>query len=264
MKATENDQPDTWSAEQYSKFEQERNRPVVDLLAQVPLKRAAYVIDIGCGPGNSTQLLQYKFPAAHIGGIDSSAGMISAARLRLPAASFAVTAIENWVTGRKYDVILANASLQWVGDHEHIFPSLIEKLGPGGCLAVQMPDNQDEPAHRLMRKVAQAGSWATKLQQAPGRLRRHEAAWYYQLLLNRASHVNIWRTTYYHQLAAGPPAIVEWFKGTGLRPYLDPLDDGEKEEFLLRYTSEIEQAYPAMPGGGVLLPFPRLFLVATR
>ena len=162
-------------------------------------------------------------------------------------------------------MILANAVLQWIPGHETLMPALIERLSPGGALAVQVPDNLDEPSHRLMREIAGAGPWAAKLKDAAkARAERHGAEWYFRLLRAHASHVDVWRTTYYHPLAGGAHAIVEWVKGTGLRPFIDPLDESEREAYLARYEAAIAKAYPAEADGTVLLPFPRLFFVATR
>ena len=161
-------------------------------------------------------------------------------------------------------MILANAVLQWIPDHETLFPALMAKLGPGGALAVQMPDNLDEPSHRLMGEVASNGPWGAKLRDAAGaRTERHLADWYFRLLRTHAPRVDIWRTTYFHPLA-GAHAVVEWLKGTGLRPFLDPLDESERKAFLARYEAAVAKAYPAEADGTVLLPFPRLFVVAMR
>jgi len=255
----------SWSATQYSKFEAERNRPIRDLLANIPNATVATAADIGCGPGNSTELLQARFPDARVTGMDSSADMIEAARKRLPDLDFELDDIATWHNSGPFDVIFANASLQWVPDHATLFPALIAKLAPGGSLAVQMPDNLDEPAHRLMRLTAADGPWAAKLANAANaRAVRHDADWYYRALGDSVTAIDIWRTTYHHPLAGGANAVVEWFKGTGLRPFLGPLDAAEQQAFLARYESHVAEAYPALPDGTVLLPFPRLFIVATR
>jgi trans-aconitate 2-methyltransferase len=254
----------TWSAAQYVKFEEERTRPVRDLVARIPIAEVLSAADIGCGPGNSTEILRERYPQARIIGLDSSSDMIEAARKRIPDIAFEVADIRGWRPKEPLDVILANAVLQWVPDHEVRFPALMAKLGPRGALAVQMPDNLDEPSHRLMRDVASNGPWVAKLRDAAAaRAERHPADWYFRLLRAHAARVDVWRTTYFHPLA-GAPAIVEWLKGTGLRPFLDPLDESEREAFLARYEEAIAKAYPAETDGAVLLPFPRLFVVATR
>lgn len=252
-----------WHAQQYLLFENERTRPVRDLLAAVPATEVRSAVDIGCGPGNSTETLAARVPGAAISGLDSSADMIAAARQRLPQFQFDVSDISTWDAPGPYDLILANAVLQWVPDHERLFPALVKKLAPGGSLAVQMPDNLDEPAHRLLREVAMDGPWAEKLKGVE-RTMRHHASWYYGLLKPLCARVDVWRTTYHHPLAGGAAAVVEWFKGSALRPFLAGLDAAEQQAFLQRYQDEIANAYPALADGTVLLPFPRLFVVATR
>lgn len=254
-----------WSAKQYTAFEDERTRPVRDLLAAVPGQAASAAVDLGCGPGNSTELLLRRFPGAEVTGLDSSPDMIAAAQARLPQLRFQVADIAAWDAAGPFDAILANAVLHWLPDHAGLLPRLAAKLAPGGSLAVQMPDNLDEPAHRLMREVAAEGPWAAKLARAAA---AREAVgtpdWYYGVLRPHCARVDVWRTTYHHLLPGGADGIVEWFKGSGLRPFLAPLDAAETAGFLAEYRSRIAGAYPALPDGSVLLPFPRLFLVATR
>jgi trans-aconitate 2-methyltransferase len=256
----------TWSAAQYTKFEGERTRPVRDLLAAVPLMGARSAVDLGCGPGNSTELLAARFPDARVRGLDSDADMIAAARKRLPAVSFELADIGTWVerqAAASENVILANAVLQWLPDHEALLPALAGKLVAGGCLAVQMPDNLSEPAQVAMREIAAEGPWHDRLAKAGDvRCPIGTADWYFGVLRPHCSRVDVWRTTYYHPLA-GAAAVVQWFKGSGLRPFLEPLDPDEKAEYLARYTALIERAHPPAADGTVLLPFPRLFIVAT-
>jgi trans-aconitate 2-methyltransferase len=255
----------SWSARQYTSFEAERTRPVRDLLHALPPGAVRRAVDLGCGPGNSTELLAAAFPSAMVTGLDSSTDMIETARKRLPALRFDQTDIRTWDDSGPFDVILANASLQWVPDHAALMPRLAGKLAESGSLAVQMPDNLDEPAHRLMREVASAGPWAGKLGgAADARAPRLPAEWYYALLRPHVTRVDVWRTTYHHVLAGGTDAVVEWFKGSGLRPFLTPLDATETEGFLTAYRAALVDAYPPLPDGSVLLPFPRLFFVATR
>jgi trans-aconitate 2-methyltransferase len=261
----------SWSAKQYVAFEDERTRPVRDLLAALPPIEARAAIDLGCGPGNSTEALAGCYPQAQVAGIDSSADMIAAARRRLPHIRFAVEELQSWTKSDRaedrvpFDVILANAVLQWVPDHAALLPALIERLAPRGALAVQMPDNLDEPAHRLMREIAAEGPWAAKLAaSSAARPLLGSAAWYYELLRPVCSKVDLWRTTYYHFLPGGAQAVVEWFKGSGLHPFLEPLNDAERNAYLERYTAAIARAYPPGAHGGVLLPFPRMFMTAIR
>ena len=255
----------SWSAKQYVAFEDERTRPARDLLAAIPAVEARSVIDIGCGPGNSTELLVERFADATVRGVDSSSDMIDAARKRLPSLQFDTVDIGIWSERGPFDVIFANAVLQWLPDHAALLPSLVGKLSEGGSLAIQMPDTLEQPSHRLMREVATSGPWASKLADAAGqRTEIASASDYYSMLRPHCARVDVWRTTYHHPLADGASGVVEWFKGSGLRPFLGPLEAGERAEFLQRYLAAIEQAYPALEDGSVLLPFPRLFIVATR
>lgn len=256
----------SWDATQYTRFEAERNRPIHDLLAQLPRDGVRTAVDIGCGPGNSTELVLARYPQAQVVGMDSSPEMVEAARKRLPHIGFEVADITGWRhPGGPVDLIFANAVLQWVPDHARVLPALIGQLAPGGTLAVQMPDNLKEPAHLLMREVAVNGPWAPKVAQA--RKQRDATPgidWYFRVLREAGATVDIWRTTYHHQLPGGAAAVVEWFKGSGLRPFLQPLDDAEKAAFLARYEEKLAQAYTVFDDGIVLLPFPRLFFVARR
>jgi trans-aconitate 2-methyltransferase len=254
-----------WSPEQYAKFEQERTRPVADLLAQIKSETVKAAADIGCGPGNSTEILHLHFPQAVITGIDMSPEMIEAARKRLPRIRFEIANIQDWSASGPFDVILASAALHWVPSHELLLPKLVAKLSYGGSLAVQIPDNLDEPVHRIISDIATTGAWAQKLTAASkAGANRHSAEWYFDVLHKIANEVNIWRTIYYHVLPGGATDITEWFKGTALRPYLDLLDTDEVPRFLGGFQHAIAKAYPAMSDGSILLPFPRLFFVATR
>lgn len=249
-----------WSAAHYSRFEAERTRPARDLVAAIPLDHARSAVDLGCGPGNSTQVLLARYPDARVTGIDNAPDMIQAARARLPHVAFETADIAHWHASQPIDVLLANASLQWLPHHDTLYPRLLRQLAPNGCLAVQTPDNLDEPPHRIARQLAAAPQWAATL----GHVRhpdRHPAAWYYALLAPLCARVDVWRTTYHHPLP-DHAAVVDWFTATGLQPYLAPLDATQRQTFLAQYLHAIADAMPALPDGTVLLPFPRLFVIA--
>jgi trans-aconitate 2-methyltransferase len=253
-----------WDANQYLKFEDERTRPARDLLAQVPHADARFVYDLGCGPGNSTGLLAARFPHAQITGLDSSAEMLRQARKNLPAIRFEEADLATWTPSEPAEVLFANAVFQWVPDHTSVLQRLLANMPQGGVLAVQMPDNLDEPTHILMREIAAQGAWVEKIAaQNLTRAALLEPAYYYDLLQPYAAKLDIWHTIYNHVLADAV-AIVEWVMGTGLRPYLAPLDVTEKADYLAAYTEAIAQAYPPHIDGRVLLRFPRLFIVAVR
>ena len=249
-----------WSSRQYRRFEDERTRPARDLVAAITLDAVQVAVDLGCGPGNSTEILAARYPTASIQGIDSAQDMIDAARERLPHVDFEVADIAHWQAPRGVEVILANASLQWLPDHARLYPHLVTQLVPGGCLAVQTPDNLSEPPHQVAQALAASARWSDRI----GHVRhpqRHDAPWYYALLKPLCTRVDVWRTTYHHPLP-GHAAVVEWFKGSALQPYLAPLDEAERADFLAQYLEGIARAMPALADGTVLLPFPRLFVVA--
>ena len=256
-----------WSAIQYSLFEDERTRAVRDLLAAVPPRSVRHATDLGCGPGNSTEVLRGQHPDAMVVALDSDSDMIDKARQRrrlcVPQVRCEVGDIASWSASEPQDLIVANASLQWVPDHGTLYPHLVRQLTEGGNLAVQTPDNIDEPAHRQLREIASQGPWAHKFVDfsLPP---RHNAAFYYDLLSPLCARVDVWRTTYHHPLTGGAEAVVEWFKGSALRPYLARLDEREQADFLQLYLQAMQHDYPPASDGKVLLPFPRLFLVATR
>lgn len=254
-----------WNPALYRRFEDERTRPAADLLARVPLASPRTVFDLGCGPGNSTELLVQRFPQAEVIGTDNSPAMLKAAHERLPQLRFELSDIASWRAGGDTpDLVYANASLQWIADHERLIPHLFAELAPGGVLAIQMPDNLDEPTHRLMRETAADPRWAAHIGDADKvRARILPASGYYDLLAEDAAMVDIWRTTYHHVMQT-PGDIVQWLRGTGLKPFVEALPSAQQAEFLAEYERRIAQAYPERSDGRRLLAFPRLFIVAVR
>ncbi len=258
------DRMSDWSASQYLKFEDERTRPARDLLAQVPLAKIRKAVDMGCGPGNSTELIARRYPDARVEGVDSSPDMLRQARERLPGCTFSQADLNSWTPPPDADLLYANAVFQWVPNHAAVLKRLLEALPQGGVLAVQMPDNLSEPSHTLMQETASDPRWADKLREAAARrdlLPSVDA--YYDLFRPLAARLDIWHTIYNHPMA-GAGGIIEWLKGTGLRPFLDPLAAEERPAFLDLYKSKLEKSYPARVDGKVILRFPRLFIVAQR
>jgi trans-aconitate 2-methyltransferase len=253
-----------WNADLYRQFEGERTRPAQDLLARVVATAPGEIVDLGCGPGNSTELLVDRFPGARVTGLDTSDDMLAKATARLPSCRFIKADIATWMPDVAPDLIYANASLQWVPDHVALFPRLVSILAPDGILALQMPDNFDEPSHRLMREVAAEGPWSSIIgKAAEQRVKRLPLTAYYDLLAPIAGDVEIWRTVYYHPMP-NAEAIVNWVRSTGLRPFVDPLPPHQQAAFLAAYREKIEAAYRPHADGLRLLPFPRLFILARR
>lgn len=256
-----------WNPELYRRFEDERTRPARELLARIPLNSAHLVYDLGCGPGNSTELLAQRFTSAEVVGTDNSPAMLASARERLPGARFELSDIATWQPhpDRAPDLIYANASLQWLAQHDQLFPRLFAALAPGGVLAVQMPDNLDQPSHRLMSELAGEAPFAAAIGETGSlRGRLQTVGRYYDLLIGQAAAVDVWHTVYQHPMDS-PAAIVEWLRSTGLRPFLDRLaTPALQQRYLAEYEQRMAHAYPVRADGRRLLAFPRLFIVARR
>lgn len=247
-----------WNPALYLQFEAERTRPAAELAARVKHPSARHISDLGCGPGNSTALLHKGWPDATLIGLDNSPAMLEKARFALPDCQFEHADISQWKPTLPQDIIYANASLQWMGHHRDLFPHLAHQLAQNGVLAVQMPDNWQQPTHTLMRQVAQ------ELGNPPaGREALLAANEYYDLLAGSGCLVDLWRTTYFHVMPSHH-AIIEWLSSTGLRPYLAGLDSLQQKAFLERYHRLLEHAYPRQKDGNVLMLFPRLFIVARK
>jgi trans-aconitate 2-methyltransferase len=253
----------TWDPAQYLRFAGERLRPALDLLAQVPLGAPASVVDLGCGTGNVTGILRQRFPQADIAGVDASASMLEKARAAAPDCRFEQGDFFHWQPAGPLDLIYSNAALQWVDQHQTLFPRLLSLLAPGGVLAVQMPAMIDTPLHQSSRQLAASARWTGLLGDVvpqPGILPAGE---YWDLLRPRVASLDLWQTTYMHALN-GEDAVMQWASGSSLRPYLDRLPPEEKEAFRSEYARAVRPHYPRRPDGTTILPFHRLFIVAQR
>lgn len=280
-----------WDPAQYLRFADHRLRPALELAARVPLEEADLVYDLGCGTGEVTRRLAARWPRARVIGVDHSAEMIDAARAAAvahpadPTANptgnvaqgsgdfggrspeWQLASVETWKPEAAPDLIYSNATLHWVDDHASLFPRLLGELRAGGCLAVQMPMSWELPSHRLMRDTLQNGGPAgralgsAELRAAVGRRWVHDPADYHRMLATCTATLDIWETEYLQELD-GDDAVLEWVRGTGLRPILHGLDDAERTLFLAAYAARLREAYPKNARGRTLFPFRRLFLVA--
>jgi trans-aconitate 2-methyltransferase len=255
----------SWDVRQYQRFGAERTRPAFDLLQRLPDELGARrIVDLGCGTGEITLALKGRWREAEVTGLDSSAQMLAKARALGEEVRWTHEDIARWSPERPLDLIFSNAALQWLDGHERLFPRLMEALAPGGWLAVQMPRNYAAPSHRLMRETAAEAPWAGRLR---GLLRTEPVLppeRYYEVLAPLASELDLWETEYLHVLEGETP-VLDWVKGTGLRPLLDALTDPpERAAFTARYQARLAEAYPRRPDGRTLFPFRRLFLIAKR
>jgi trans-aconitate 2-methyltransferase len=254
-----------WDPGQYLRYAGERARPFFDLLARVRAEKPDFVADLGCGPGNLTAALAERWPGAEVLGVDSSPEMIAAARAeagRHPRLTFAEADMRGWRPERPVDVLVSNAALQWVPGHLDVIRRWPGFLSPGGWLAFQLPGNFDQPSHAVLKDLVASPRWRELLADAELNRQARDPAEYLDLLARAGCEVDAWETTYLHVLPGSDP-VVEWYRGTGLRPVLSRLSPEQAEEFLAEYREGVSRAYPAAPYGTVL-PFRRVFAVATR
>lgn len=257
----------TWRPDQYLLFEEERTRPCRDLVSRIRVDHVRTAIDLGCGTGTSTAVLAERWPEAQITGLDSSTEMLERARRDAPQREWVQGDIAGWskLDQGGYGVVFSNAAMHWVPDHAAVYPRLFARVAADGALAIQVPYNLDSPAHVVMRDLAASQSWRDRFP-ANG-VRQwfvHEAGFYYDLLAARASRIDIWETTYM-QVMPNVEAIAEWYKGTGMRPFLDALASGaDRAAFIGDYVNAIRSEYEVRADGRVLFPFRRLFLIAAR
>jgi trans-aconitate 2-methyltransferase len=254
--------PVEWDPERYLTFAEPRLRPAIDLLARVPLAAAQTVVDLGCGPGNLVPHLRARFPEAAIYGVDASREMLARARAAHPEITFVETDLASWQPDAPVDLIFSNAALQWLDDHERLFPRLISLLRPGGVLAVQMGNNGAAASHRLVGEILHGGPWAARASRHYRPLPAAAPAPYYRWLAPHAAALDIWQTDYLHVLEGEDP-VLDWARSSTLLPALALLETDEVAPFLERYRQALRRAYPREADGRTLFPFRRLFVVAT-
>lgn len=256
-----------WDPDRYLAYADERGRPFVDLLARVHAENPHSIVDLGCGPGNLTALLVDRWPGAAVTGIDSSPEMIAAARA-IEGVSWEVADLRDWARPdplalrAPVDVLVSNATLQWVPDHLGLLPGLLDRVAPGGWFAFQVPGNFDEPSHTARTELAGREPYAPHTRDASVPV-SHDPADYARVLLDLGCEVDAWETTYLHVLTGEDP-VFRWVSGTGARPTLQALPDDLRPDFEEEFKAMLREAYPADAAGRVILPFRRIFVVAQK
>ncbi len=255
---------DIWSSAQYQRYADQRGRPFVDLLAAVRVRDPRLVVDLGCGPGNLTAALAGRWPDATVVGVDSSPDMLAAAARNAnpPRLTFVEADLREWEPDRPVDVIVANAVLQWLPGHRDLFSRLVGWLSAGGWLAFQVPGNMSAPSHAILREVCALPPWREQVSHLlrPDWIAKPDE--YLSDLVGLGCAADVWETTYYHVLEGEDP-VLEWVKGSALRPVLAALDGADREALLATYRDRLRKAYRCRPWGTVL-PFRRVFAVAHR
>ncbi len=256
-----------WNSEQYLKFKAERTQPSVDLAARIPISSPKNIIDIGCGPGNSTRVLKNKYPAARVLGVDSSEDMIAKAKKDNPDMDFELINVPDELdklSGR-FDIVFSNAVLQWIPDHNALLPRLWELLNEGGTLAAQIPMNFDEPIHKIVERTAGSEKWRDKII-LPRLFHTLTGEEYFDIISRLTDDFYFWHTTYFHRMP-NAESIMEWYKGTGLRPYLTALErfgGQEAADFEREIHEQVEREYPPRENGELIFRFPRFFFIANK
>jgi trans-aconitate 2-methyltransferase len=249
----------TWDANQYLKFASERTQPARDLVARIHLEPQR-IIDLGCGPGNSTEILAERWGNAELTGLDSSPQMLKQARANHPNWTWLEADMASFASLKKFDLVFSNAALQWVKNHAELLPRLKGLVAEGGAIAIQIPAHQRSHLHQAMLEIATDSRWAHHLEHANIALSLETPQFYYDNLLP-ATKIELWQTAYQHVLE-NAESILEWIRGTGLRPFLEALPTQDmRQEFEVRLLERVREAYPPQRDGKVLFEFNRLFMI---
>jgi trans-aconitate 2-methyltransferase len=253
-----------WNPDAYLKYGDERTQPSYDLAARIAVDDPAHIVDIGCGPGNSTRVLRERWPKADILGLDSSPEMITNAERAYPAERWVLADAARWETEARFDIVFSNAALQWIPQHETLIDRLFALVEPQGALAVQVPANQGSPLYQAIVRVAGREAWREAMAGCDERLVYYSAGFYYDRLAACARRIDLWQTTYLHVMASHQD-LIDWYASTGMRPYLERLPSAaQKNAFQREVLEEIRSHYPQQADQKVLFPFSRLFFVAYK
>jgi len=249
-----------WDPKIYLAFNEERTRPARELLSRIAVEHPRRVVDLGCGPGNSTALLAARWPDAELEGVDNSREMLAEARSAKFRARWTEADVAHWKPDASYEVIFSNATLQWIDDHARLLPQLVSHLAPDGIFAFQVPRNFAEPCHTLIHEIAQQERFRDTLKGVRDWWNVREPETYFDILEPLSCSIDIWETRYV-QVLEGEDAVFRWMSGTGLRPFANALAGKEREDFLEEYRLRVGRAYPRRASGVTLYPFQRLFCV---
>lgn len=251
-----------WNSKQYLKFKTERTQPAIDLVNRINLVSPDKILDIGCGPGNSTQVLSDKFPNAYILGVDKSEDMINAAKKNYPDLNFRICDVSSELPqlDSDFDIVFSNACIHWVPDHRKLIENMLNLLNKNGVLAVQVPMNYNAPVHKIIAELTSSEKWKDYF--AGTRFfRTLTPSEYFDILSELSEEFYIWEAVYYHVMRSHND-ILEWYRGTGLRPYLNVLPADKKDEFENEIMENLIQRYPRQKNGNIIFKFPRLFFIA--
>ncbi len=254
---------DDWNPEQYLRFDRERIQPSVDLVGRIDMDGPERIIDIGCGPGNSTQILAARWPGTRISGADKSPAMIKRAAADFPDQEWILLDAEADMPDDKYDIVFSNAAIQWIPDHDKLLQKFAGLLNENGRIAVQLPLFFDMPLGLAIREIGRDKTWAEATAGVEDLFTIHSPGYYYDHLAEYFCNIDIWTTDYYHVMAS-QSMILDMIRSTGLKPYLERLDDSGGAEFEKRVFEKIQQDYPLQNDGKVLFPFKRLFFIAEK
>lgn len=253
-----------WNPEQYLQFKSERTQPAIDLVSRINIAEPQSIIDIGCGPGNSTQILVNRWPNSEVVGLDNSTTMIEKARQDYPKQKWIVDNAENIDSNNKYDLIFSNATLQWIPHHEILLPKLFNCVNPGGAIAVQIPKFKNMPINVAIETVANYSNWINYTKGCEELFTFKDLDFYYDMLNKLATRVELWESSYFHILNS-QESLIDFIRTTGLKPYLDRLPSDEmKSEFEQDVLTECKKYYKLQPNGKVLFPFNRLFFIGYK
>lgn len=253
-----------WKPELYLKFSKQRTQPAIDLASRIGTAAPGRIVDIGCGPGNSTAILKKRWPNANITGVDSSPAMIAQAMKTDGDINWVCADASNGLSSLdKFDIVFSNAAIQWMPHHEELLPQLFSLLETKGVLAVQVPDTVHMPVHLALQSLVQSERWRAKLSGEYSHS-TFPAPYYYDILSKLSSDIDLWETQYYHVME-NHLSIVQWYSSTGLKPYLDQLEsENDQTDFLCEFENALKISYPKQMDGFVLFPFTRIFFIAIK